>query len=127
MLVLNITNITYGRKVGYKIEQEHFDEKVENISAEGHSKGNGSEMTNRKAVVEESASYDNFLDKQQRIKDEYKVTLEEFVGEEIEQALHDRTKASVSEKYKDIHKVVYVHFRNVDDIADFCSKIESSD
>ena len=33
MLVPNITNITYGRKVGYKIEQEHFDEKVENISA----------------------------------------------------------------------------------------------
>ena len=51
------------------------------------------------------------------------MTLEEFVGEEIEQALHDRTKASVSEKYKDIHKVVYVHFRNVDDMADFCSKI----
>ena len=37
-------------------------------------------MTNTPApVVEESASYDNFLDKQQRIKDEYKVTLEEFV------------------------------------------------
>lgn len=33
MLVPNITNITYGRKVGYKIEQEHFDEKVESISA----------------------------------------------------------------------------------------------
>lgn len=33
MLVPNIVNITYGRKVGYTIEQEHFDEKVENISA----------------------------------------------------------------------------------------------
>jgi hypothetical protein len=33
MLVPNIVNITYGRKVGYAIEQEHFDEKVENISA----------------------------------------------------------------------------------------------
>lgn len=32
-LVPNITNITYGRKVGYKIEQEHFDNLVENISA----------------------------------------------------------------------------------------------
>ena len=32
-LVPNITNITYGRKVGYKIEQEHFDEKIELISA----------------------------------------------------------------------------------------------
>jgi len=33
MLVPNIVNITYGRKVGYAIEQEHFDEKIENISA----------------------------------------------------------------------------------------------
>ena len=33
-VVLILPNITYGRKVGYKIEQEHFDEKVENISAE---------------------------------------------------------------------------------------------
>lgn len=33
MLVPNIVNITYGRKVGYTIEQEHFDEKIENISA----------------------------------------------------------------------------------------------
>ena len=33
MLVPNIVNITYGRKVGYTIEQEHFDKKIENISA----------------------------------------------------------------------------------------------
>ena len=33
MLVPNIVNITYGRKVGYAIEQEHFDAKIENISA----------------------------------------------------------------------------------------------
>lgn len=32
-LVPNITNITYGRDVGYKIEQEHFDESITNISA----------------------------------------------------------------------------------------------
>ena len=32
-LVPNITNITYGRGVGYKIEQEHFDSKIESISA----------------------------------------------------------------------------------------------
>ena len=29
----NIVNITYGRDVGYKIEQEHFDDEIENISA----------------------------------------------------------------------------------------------
>ena len=32
-LVPNITNITYGRGVGYKIEQESFDSKTELISA----------------------------------------------------------------------------------------------
>lgn len=29
----NITRISYGRDVGYKIEQEHFDEEIESISA----------------------------------------------------------------------------------------------
>jgi len=33
MDVPNIVNITYGRDVGYKIEQEHFDEEIESISA----------------------------------------------------------------------------------------------
>ena len=32
-LVPNITNITYGRGVGYKIEQESFESEVESISA----------------------------------------------------------------------------------------------
>ena len=31
--VPNITNITYGRDVGYKIEQEHFTKDIEEISA----------------------------------------------------------------------------------------------
>jgi hypothetical protein len=33
MLVPNVTNITYGRDVGYKIEQETFDEATHSISA----------------------------------------------------------------------------------------------
>ena len=33
MLVPNIVNITYGRGVGYKLEQESFDSDVESISA----------------------------------------------------------------------------------------------
>jgi len=33
MDVPNIINITYGRDVGYKIEQEHLGEDIENISA----------------------------------------------------------------------------------------------
>ena len=32
-LVPNITNITYGRGVGYKMEQESFDSDIESISA----------------------------------------------------------------------------------------------
>ena len=32
-LVPNIVNITYGRKVGYKIEEESFEEKIAKISA----------------------------------------------------------------------------------------------
>ena len=32
-VVPNITNITYGRDVGYKIEQESFDKDIEDISA----------------------------------------------------------------------------------------------
>ena len=32
-VVPNIVNITYGRDVGYKIEQEHFDKSIEEISA----------------------------------------------------------------------------------------------
>ena len=33
MTVPNIVNITYGRDVGYKIEQEHLGEEIEKISA----------------------------------------------------------------------------------------------
>ena len=32
-VVPNIVNITYGRDVGYKIEQEVFDESIHSISA----------------------------------------------------------------------------------------------
>ncbi|MBI29570.1 MAG: cytidyltransferase [Pelagibacteraceae bacterium] len=32
-LVPNIVNITYGRKVGYKIEEESFEENISKISA----------------------------------------------------------------------------------------------
>ncbi len=31
--VPNIVNITYGRDVGYKIEQERFDPEIESLSA----------------------------------------------------------------------------------------------
>jgi hypothetical protein len=40
-VVPNITNITYGRDVGYKIEQETFDEKTHAISATNSRKSLG--------------------------------------------------------------------------------------
>jgi hypothetical protein len=40
-VVPNIVNITYGRDVGYKIEQEMFDEKITSISATNIRKGLG--------------------------------------------------------------------------------------
>jgi len=43
MLVPNITNITYGRDVGYKIEQETFSDEINNISATKIRKGMGLE------------------------------------------------------------------------------------
>ena len=33
IFVPNITHITYGRDVGYKIQRESFDDDIENISA----------------------------------------------------------------------------------------------
>ena len=33
MLVPNIVNITYGRGVGYKFEEESFDDSITSISA----------------------------------------------------------------------------------------------
>ena len=33
MLVPNITNITYGRNVGYVFEEESFDDEISSISA----------------------------------------------------------------------------------------------
>jgi hypothetical protein len=43
MLVPNITNITYGRDVGYKIEQEVFDDSIHSISATNIRKAMGLE------------------------------------------------------------------------------------
>jgi hypothetical protein len=42
-VVPNITNITYGRDVGYKIEQEVFDDSIHSISATKIRKGMGIE------------------------------------------------------------------------------------
>ena len=40
--------------------------------------------------VKESASYDNYLDTDNRIQDDYKATLDKYVGEELTTALPDK-------------------------------------
>lgn len=70
--------------------------------------------------VEESAEYDNYLDFQKRVEDDYSVGLEKFFDEPVAPVLFDQTKAK---KKDDAWKIVYVHFRCLDDLADFCSKI----
>ena len=71
--------------------------------------------------VRESASYDNYLDTDNRIQDDYKATLDKYVGEELTTALPD--KVLTREEKAGVHKVLYVHFRNVDDMAEYCSLI----
>jgi len=73
-----------------------------------------------KSVVEESGEYDNYLDFQKRVEDSYSVGLEKFFGEEVPDVLYDQTKAK---RKNDAWKVVYVHFRNIDDLEDFCKRI----
>lgn len=78
-------------------------------------------MTNTpKPVVEESGEYDNYLDFQKRVEDSYSVGLEKFFDEEVPDVLYDQTKAK---RKDDAWKIVYVHFRNIDDFEDFCKRI----
>lgn len=72
-------------------------------------------------IIEESSEYDNFLDDEKRNSDAYAESLNKFFDEPASNVLFDQTKAK--SKYKDVYKVVYVHFRCLDDLADFCSKI----
>jgi hypothetical protein len=79
-------------------------------------------MTNTpKPVVAESDEYDNYLDSQKRVEDKYSIGLEKFLDDEVPDVLYDQTKAK---RTIDAWKVLYVHFRNVDDMADFCVCID---
>ena len=71
--------------------------------------------------IKETTQYDNYLDKDKRVNDDYKATLEKALGEEITNRLPEKIKTK--EEKAGVYKILYVHFRNVDDMADFCSKI----
>jgi hypothetical protein len=71
--------------------------------------------------VKESANYDNYMDQQKRTEDTYSVGLDKFFDEPIKPVLYDQTKAK--KKNADAWKVLYVHFRERDDMAEFCKLI----
>ena len=73
-----------------------------------------------KPDVAESGEYENYLDQQARMQDEYRMSLEHLVGA-IDTPLTDNPgKKKVD---PDLWKAIYVHFRNVDDIVDFSKRI----
>lgn len=74
-----------------------------------------------KPIVNESAEYDNFLDVSKRQEDRYSTSLESFFDEPVKKIPYD---PSISEKPSEgVYKVIYVHFRTVEDLAEFCSKV----
>lgn len=71
-------------------------------------------------MVKESTEYENYLDQQARMQDEYRMSLETITG------VIDTPLADNSGKKKvdpDLWKSIYLHFRNVEDIADLSQKI----
>lgn len=72
--------------------------------------------------VEESGEYENYMDVEKRKDDNYNLSLDKFFDTPVESKLVDLTKAKKSTR-NDIWKSIYVHFRTLEDVADFCAKI----
>ena len=70
--------------------------------------------------VKESGSYDNYLDKKVRLDDDYRATLDKHFDEYLDLPIADQTKAKRKKWQEDAFKVLYVHFKTLDDYADFC-------
>ena len=75
-------------------------------------------------MVKESARYDNFMEKTQVKDDEYIATLDRHVeGDDlVADAVVDTTQKQTKQK-DDTYKTIYMAFRNLDDLEDFCKKI----
>ncbi len=78
-------------------------------------------------MVKETARYDNFMEKTQVKNDDYIATLDRHVeGDElIADAVVDHTQKETKQK-DDTYKTIYMAFRNLDDLEDFCKKINQS-
>ena len=71
-------------------------------------------------MVKESAEYENYLDQDARMQDEYRMSLEQLTGV-IDTPLSDNSgKKKVD---PDLLKSLYVHFATVEDIVDFSKRI----
>ena len=67
--------------------------------------------------VKETINYDNYLNKP--LQDDYKATLEGHT--DIKVGLPQKIKSK--EEKAGVYKILIVHFRNVDDMAQYCSII----
>ena len=72
--------------------------------------------------VEESSNYDNYMEADARKNDTYSIGLDKFFDEPLPVVLQDMTKAKSSLE-SDVWKAVKVHFRNLEDVVDFCTKL----
>ena len=75
-------------------------------------------------MIKESARYDNFMEKTQVKDDEYIATLDRHVeGDDlVASAVVDTTQKQTKQK-DDTYKTIYMAFRNLDDLEDFCKRI----
>lgn len=76
----------------------------------------------KKPEIDESVEYDNFLERVENgdAKSENNSTLETFLDEHIDTPVPINEK---KRKNEDVYAIFKVHFRNVDDLADFCRVI----
>jgi len=71
-------------------------------------------------MVKESSAYDNYLDPNAKKNDIYRpAALPGFEDDDIKVDIKEKEKKTKS----DVWKSIYVHFRNTDDIVEFCTKI----
>ena len=89
-----VVGVDRSRMKFYDVEQDAQEELIDsddNTDTPIFDKGQHSKFSDFKGIimVKESAQYDNYLDKEGRIKDEYKATLDKFTedGEEFASVL----------------------------------------
>lgn len=70
-------------------------------------------------TVKESADYDNFMQTEKKVKNEYASVLDSFFDEPIDSAIKKVKKTTLTSD-PSIYRSVYVNFYSVQDVYDFC-------